>query len=170
MQQRRERLRSELNDVTNLLRQRKFRGMIGKRVADFASFTSLRIFTIPGHEKSLWACMDSFKPDWPGSAPRIANGAKKCSEMHQCLFCSQVCVFEDSLPFLMERQVNIQIELQDYQEPAYKSPLADELRIIEYIFDAWGDEQALKKAARYTRQHPDMLPRDMKSLSILFED
>lgn len=169
MQKRRERLRSELNDVANLLRQRKFKGMLGKRGTETVSLASFRIFTIPGHEKSLWACMDPFKADWPGSSSRIPIGTK-CSEIPQCLFCSQVCIFEDSLPFLMERQAIIQSELQDRQEPAFNSPLADELRIIEYIFDEWGDEQALKNAARYSRQHPDLLPRHMRSLSILFED
>lgn len=169
MQQRRERLRIELNDIAKLLRLRKFKGMIGKGVADMACFASFRIFTLPGYEKSLWACMDSFRPDWPDSDSRIPTGTK-CSEINQCLFCSQVCIFEDSLPFLMERQSIIQLELQDYQERAFNSPLADELRIIEFIFDIWGDEQSLKQAARYMRHHPDMLPREMHSLSILFED
>ena len=169
MQQRRERLRTELNNVANLLKQRKFKGMIGKKMADFPNFASMRIFTIPSYDKSLWGCSNSSKPDWPGSGTRFST-SMKCSAIDQCLFCSQVCIFEDSLPFLMERQISIQSELQDCQEPSYKSPLADELRIIEYIFDTWGDEQALKQAARYMRQHDDLLPRDMRLLSIIFED
>jgi hypothetical protein len=169
VQARRDRLRIELDEIASLLRQRKFKGMLGKRGAAVPNIASLRVFTLPGHEKSLWACMNSYKPDWIGSSTRISPG-EKCSEISQCLFCSQVCIFEDSLPFLMERQSVVQNELSLYEETPFNSPLSDELRIIEYILDEWGDDKALKAAARYWRNWPDLLPRDMRSLSILFED
>lgn len=169
VQARRDRLRIELDEVASLLRQRKFKGMLGKRGGAAPNLATLRVFNIPGQEKSLWACMNSFKPDWIGSGTRVSPGMK-CSEISQCLFCSQVCIFEDSLPFLMERQSVVQNELSLYEEPPFNSPLSDELRIIEYILDEWGDEQALKSAARYWRKHPDLLPIDLRSLSILFED
>ena len=169
MQRRRERLEIELTKITELLRERKFKGLIGKKNDTSLNVASFRIFTVPGHEKSLWACTDSFRPDWPGSTSRLGVG-EKCSEIHRCLFCSRVCVFEDSLPFLMHRQQSIQEQLESVQEPEFNSPLSDELRIIEYILDEWGDERALKEAARYLRLHPDLLPSDINSLSTLMED
>lgn len=169
MQLRRQRLGLELGVVAELLRERKFKGLIGKRRSTSREYASFRIFTIPGHERSLWACMDSFKPDWPGSATEIPAG-EKCSEIPRCLFCSRVCVFEDSLPFLMHRQGTIQDQLENIQESAFDAPLSDELKIIEYILDEWGDERALKDAARYLRKHPDLLPVEMQLLSALVED
>ena len=94
----------------------------------------------------------------------------RCSELPQCLFCSQVCITEDSLPFLMKRLEVLQLELSALIETAFDTPLADELEIIEYIIDEWGDENAVKDAARYLRQHPNLLPPKMNDLSLLFED
>ncbi|MFM2595746.1 hypothetical protein AAFX19_23390 [Vibrio harveyi] len=57
-------------------------------------------------------------------------------------------------------------ELIDDEE----SDLQSELDVIQYILDAWGDENALKSAARYQRRNPNLLPNNLQSLSILFED
>jgi hypothetical protein len=169
MQLRRERLSVELNRVTDLLRNKQFKGLISRKDNAPPNMAPLRIFTIPGHERSLWACGDSFKPDWPGSRLRVVTG-EKCSEIPRCLFCSRIYIFEDSLPFLISRQLIIQEQLENLEETPFNSPLSDELKIIEFIFDEWGDERALKEAARYVRQHPNLLPADMNSLTALLEE
>ncbi|EKB1970474.1 hypothetical protein ONG05_002406 [Vibrio parahaemolyticus] len=155
---RRERLSHELELLVKRFRERKFKGLLSTRDKNKLDTLNLRFFTIPNHENPLWACSDPYKPDWPESE-RIPIG-QKCSSIHKCLFCSQVCIFEDSLPYLLQREIDIQNEQED----------SDELEIIQYILDQWGDEKALKRAARYLRRHPRMLPMDLKSLSILFED
>lgn len=169
MQARRERLRDELLDIVNLLRQRKFRGLIAKRKTAPVDNGRFRIFVVPGHERALWTCRDPLNPDWPGSQEQMMEGSR-CSELPQCLFCSQVCITEDSLPFLMKRLEVLQLELSVLIETAFNTPLADELEIIEYIIGEWGDEKAIKDAARYLRQHPNLLPPNMNDLSLLFED
>ncbi|EAQ97951.1 hypothetical protein [Congregibacter litoralis] len=168
-QQRRERLRKELTLLMSKIRQNKFKGLIGKRGDTSINFASLRVFSLPGQDRSLWACSDSYKPDWPGSSTQIPIG-KKCSELRKCLFCSQVCIFEDSLPYLMDRQASLQREAEEIGAAMLDPLHADELSIIEYIFDVWGDEEALKNAARYLRKNPSLLPSDMSILSVLFED
>ena len=70
-------------------------------IIDYLAFYN-GIFTIPGHTKSLWACTNPYKPDWSGHEAIIATD-KKCSQIFKCLFCSRVCIIEDSLPYLMER-------------------------------------------------------------------
>lgn len=169
MQVRRDRLRSELGEVVQVLRKRNFKGILGKTSAPSGETAPLRFFTIPGHEKSLWACSDSFKPDWPGFASSVPVGTK-CSMLHQCLFCSRVYIFEDSLPFLMHRQAVIQKKLDSYRESDFDTPLADESAIIDYVLDEWGDDQALREAARYIRKYDKLMFEDVRSLSILFED
>ena len=169
MQARRERLREELFEIVNLLRQRKFRGLIAKRKTAPVDDGRFRIFVVPGHERALWTCMDPTKPDWPGSQEQAMVNSR-CSELPQCLFCSQVCITEDSLPFLMKRLEVLQLELSAFVETAFDTPLVDELEIIEYIINEWGDENAIKDAARYLRKHPNLLPPNMNDLSLLFED
>lgn len=168
-QGRRERLREELEIVVQALRERRFKGMLGRRSDASIDMSTWRIFTIPGHERALWGCSDSLRPDWPGAAHRVPEG-QRCTEISQCLFCSRVGIFEDSLPYLMSRESRIQVELTDYQEPELDAPLQDELKIIEYILEVWGDERALKLAARYLRAHPNLLPASMRELSTLVED
>lgn len=169
MQLRRERLRSALSEIAWMLREKQFKGLIGKRNDLPVDPTTLRVFSIPGHEKSLWACSDSYAPDWPGSAAHAQRKAK-CSEISQCLFCSRVCIFEDSLPFLIVRQGDIQEQLAADDGVPFGSDLANELKIIDHILDVWGDQRALKEASRYARRNAGLLPKDMNELKVLFED
>jgi hypothetical protein len=169
MQERRKRLRTELNSILSLLQARQFKGLIGKKGNIPASNDSIRIFTIPSHNKSLWACTNPYQPDWAGHESSIIAD-KKCNQISMCLFCSRVCIIEDSLPYLMKRQSTLQEELESFPEIEFNSPLTDELEIIQFILQEWNDESALKEASRYLRRNPGLLPRDMQSLSILFED
>ncbi|MEZ8411772.1 hypothetical protein AB6C71_03375 [Vibrio splendidus] len=155
---RKERLSHELELLVSRFRDRKFKGLLNTRDKNQVDTRNLRLFTIPNHENPLWGCSDSYKPDWPESE-RIPIG-KKCNSIDKCLFCSQVCIFEDSLPYLIQREVDLQSESEE----------SVELEIIQYILENWGDERALKRAARYQRRHPRLLPVDLKSISILFED
>lgn len=169
MQERRKRLRIELNSILSLLQARQFKGLIGEKGNIPVNNDSIRIFTIPGHNKSLWACTNPYKPDWVGHESSVVTD-KKCNQISMCLFCSRVCIIEDSLPYLMKRQSTLQEELESFPETEFNSPLTDELEIIQFILQEWNDESALKEASRYLRRNPGLLPRDMQSLSILFED
>ena len=168
MKERRKRLRSELEAVMKLLQEKKFKGILPtgrENVAPQLPF--LRIFTIPGHNSPLWGCVDPYEPDWKGSTTIINNGSR-CNAVHKCLFCSKVRILEESLPFLMERRSIVENLIN--QQERVNNYLSEELEIIEYILDNWGDEDALKKAARYHRRNKILLPNDMMSLTVLFED
>jgi len=168
-QNRRERLKGELDLLTKSLRERKFKGLLYNRNTTSIDKTPLNFFTIPGHKKSLWGCMNSKKADWPGSDKWLMSG-QKCNAIAKCLFCSQICIFEDSLPYLMEREHIIQSQLLTSEDGITDPLLHDELEIIQYIFDEWGNEKALKNAARFHRKNNNLLPNDMRSLSMFFED
>ena len=111
--------------------------------------------------------MDATAPDWPGSKHRVAAG-QRCSEIRQCLFCRQVCITEDSLPFLLRRQEIVHEELIELLEAQARLRLEEEADIISYIFGEWRDPEALKRAARYRRAHPALLPRNLSELTVLF--
>lgn len=169
MQERQKRLRVELNSILSLLQERKFKGLINNKGKQQVYNDLFRIFTIPGHEKALWICTNSFKPDWDGHKSIISD-KNKCTQISKCLFCSRVCIVEDSLPFLMERLDTLKNELESTPETEFNSPLMNEIEIIQYILQEWNDESALKEAVRYLRRRPRLLPRDIQSLAILFED
>ena len=168
MKERYKRLGSELEAVMELFLQKKFKGIIGKKRDFKKEKLTLRLFIIPSNNVFLWACTNSFKPDWQGSEYIIRNGTK-CSSIHKCLFCSRSYICEESLPVLMERLAVIQDRVY---EDNFKNNihLLQEIEIIDEIIDNWDDDFALLKAARYHRNHRIVLPNDMQSLSIFFED
>ncbi len=169
MQLRRNRLRSELTSICELLRTKKFKGLLQRKHCSDTDRTTLHIFTVPGHAQPLWGCSDRSRPDWPGcELTDLPND--KCTAIPQCLFCSQVCIFEDSLPFLMHRKGKIENRIEGHQGQNFGSPLSDELAIIEYILEEWGDERALRDAARYLRKYGELMFEDFSSLAVLFEE
>lgn len=167
-QERKKRLRNELEAIVSLLRARQFTGMLGKR-AQAEAKAELKIFVIPGQENALWGCGNQYSPDWVGASRYVPKGAKCCYIQH-CLGCSQIRVFEESLPFLIERLAHVEEQLESQEATAYMSSLEIEKQIIDYILNEWGDDDAVRLAARYQRKHNPLLPRDLASLRILFEE
>ncbi|KAB0490563.1 hypothetical protein [Pseudomonas vancouverensis] len=161
------RLRSELEEVVKLLRTRQFKGLLGKQAQAEAS-ANLKIFHIPGKPRALWGCANQTKPDWVGSDIIVSTG-RKCFAIKECIFCSQFRVFEDSLPFLMERASHLEELLGDAEESGFSSRLSKELEVLQFILDEWGDENEITTAARYRRRESPLLPRDLNILEIIFE-
>lgn len=165
--ERHKRLRSELEEVMKLLRTRQFKGLLGLQ-AQAEAKANLKIFHIPGKNKPLWSCANQQKPDWIGSEI-IASTGKKCFAIHECIFCSQVRLFSDSLPYLMEREAHLSELLDDDQEDGFRTRMSKEREVIQFILDEWGDEDEVEDAERYRRHHSPLLPRDLKMLEIIFE-
>ena len=81
-------------------------------------------------------------------------------------------MFEDSLPYLMERRIHV-VEIMDDQPPSasdYSSELEIEISLIDDILDNWEDDRAIKEAARYQRRNTPLLPRDLNFLQIILEE
>lgn len=161
-----QRLRSELETVIELLRARKFKGLLSKHAQALAS-QMWKVFHIPGQEKPMWACADQKKPNWVGSEI-IASTGKACWKIKECIFCSQFRVFKDSLPYVIERESHLN-ELLESSEGGFTSRFAKEQEALRYILDEWGDYDEVKEAARYRRDNGPLLPRDLDMLEIIFE-
>ncbi|OCX25531.1 hypothetical protein BBI10_02270 [Pseudomonas graminis] len=167
-QERMKRLRSELEEIISLLRMRQFKGLLGKQAQAEAS-ANLKIFHIPGQQKAMWGCANQKKPDWVGSEI-IARTGKKCFAIKECIFCSQMRVFEDSLPYLMERESHLDELLDGEDDTGFRSRIAKEREALQFILDIWGDEDEITSAARYRRRsRTPLLPRDLSILEIVFE-
>lgn len=168
-QERKQRLRSELEEIIRLLRARQFKGILSKHAQAEAS-AQLKVFHVPGHEKPLWGCSNQTEPDWPGAEIIVSTG-KKCYSIPNCIFCSQMRVFQDTLPFLIERAAHLQeiLDEGDIEDPGFDSRFTREMDAIHYVLDNWGDDDDIKAAARYRRRRTPLLPRDLKILEIVFE-
>ncbi|PXZ48120.1 hypothetical protein DM483_17885 [Pseudomonas sp. SMT-1] len=162
------RLRNEVEAVTALLINRKFTGLLGKRANDQAK-QQVKIFAIPGHPGPLWGCENQYQPDWKGFEQSVPNG-KKCYSIDKCIGCSQVRIYEDSLPYLMERLAHIEYELENESEGARSSDLRWEGKILEFLINDNHDEDTIKQASRYRRRNAPLLPRDLASLRLIFDE
>ena len=85
-----------------------------------------------------------------------------------CIFCKQIRLFEDSVPYLMERLLHIRDLTNETLES--HSILNDEKLIIESILDNWNDDDHIKHSARYQRKNAPLLPRNLNDLKVIFED
>lgn len=168
VQERRVRLRSVLEEVMHLLRTRQFQGLLGEQASVIAN-AKPRVFHIPGKERALWGCRNQRKPSWPGAEKQIPTGMM-CTAIDKCLGCDQVWITEDSLPYLFERLQHLEEELYDRDAASYSARLESEKQVIEYLIDTWDDEDVIKVAERYQRKNSPLLPRDLASLRLIFQE
>lgn len=165
-----DRLESELESIVALMYDGKFEGMLGTPAQEAVNLP-FKVFHIPGMEKPLWACSNQKQPTWHGAKSRVKLG-QKCYVVSKCIFCTQAYMFEDSLPYLMERRIHV-VELVDDQPPSssdYSNDLEIELSKIDSILDNWEDNRAIKEAARYQRRNTPLLPRDLNFLQVILEE
>lgn len=165
-----DRLESELEAALSLMLSGKFEGMLGTP-PEKAVQLPFKVFHIPGMEKPLWACVNQRKPSWYGAKHHVPEG-KRCYMISKCIFCAQCTIFEDSLPFLIERRIHI-TELLEDQPPSssdYRNDLQIEHMKIDSILDRWVDPDAVREAVRYQRQNTPLLPRDLNFLQVIFEE
>ncbi len=169
MKERYNRLRMEQEEIVNLLKQRKFSGLLGTAKTPTISKSELTIFYFPGHEKGLWGCSNRYAPDWPGFSQKVKSG-EKCSPSTSCLFCSRCCIFEDSLPYLIDRYVQIEALLAEHEESDFSSTVKAERDVIDWIIMAWDDEEAVQRAFTYQQANTPLFPSDPTLFDVLFDD
>lgn len=167
-QERKRRLRLEQEEIVTLLRNREFKGIIGIQSNTIAD-APLKIFHIPGHKNDLWACANQYEPTWPRFEQEVTSG-EKCYSLSNCIFCKQIRLFEDSVPYLMERLIHIEESVIETDIIDEEPVLNDERIIIESILDNWDDDDHIKSSARYQRINAPLLPRNLNDLKIIFED
>ncbi|VVP13996.1 hypothetical protein PS900_03494 [Pseudomonas fluorescens] len=144
----------------------QFKGYMADRGTNCVESPRFRILTVMGHERALWACMDSWSPSFPGS--QLLPPGARCTRLDKCNSCDKWCVLEDSLPFLMERATTLELQIE--RDPHAHSIYAGELGVLHYVLDTWGNKSALELAKQYLRRFEALLPLDLKSLVAYIED
>jgi len=165
---RKKRLLIEFNEILAIFWSGGFKGLLVNKKHKIDLKTLDTIFTIPGHENSLWACADRENPDWDGIED-TESSVGKCCRIDKCLGCSRVRIFVESLPYVIEIQA-VNEKKQSFLESNLNTELKDDIEICNYIIDEWGNDEDLKKALRYQRVNAPLLPADLSLLSILFEE
>lgn len=168
--EREERLRSELEAIVQLLLNRQYQDLVGKHIEKPIDLP-MKIFHIPGQERPMWSCSNQLKPTWYGARLHVKKG-ERCYSIRNCMFCEQCNLYDDSLPYLMQRRIHVQelIEDRPSSETEYSDSLDTELKIIESVLDNWEDPDSLKAASRSQRRNAPLLPHDLDFLQLIFEE
>ncbi|MBF4559219.1 hypothetical protein H7698_24365 [Pseudomonas sp. p50] len=169
-QERYDRLETEMEAIVALMLSGHFEGMLGTPPQEAVQLP-FKVFHIPGQEKPLWACANQRQPTWQGARHRVPEG-ERCYVISKCMFCRQCTVFEDSLPYLVERRIHVEELIEDQPESSsdYSSSHEIELMKIDSILDNWTDEQSVREAVRYQRRNTPLLPRDLNFLQLILEE
>lgn len=167
-QKRKLHLRSEQEEVMTLIRARNFAGLkVSKKVRETEKGSNIRIFAIPGIERPMWGC-DGREPTWPGARLTVVPG-EKCYALENCWFCKSQMVFQDSLPFMIERLAHIDDFLDGDNEPSFRNRIASERAAIMEVLDDWNDDEAMREAVRHQRKNGPLLPSDLTLLKLIFK-
>lgn len=160
-----DRLREALEHIIELIRSRKFKGLLSSNQHSSAK-PKLTVFTLPYFDRALWACGDRKKPDWDG--PKTLKDGELCNALEKCIFCSQIWILKDSLPYLLERLSHVEDLMRDHRMSEFGSELEAEYQAINSILDSWNDQEAMKEAIRYRAANTPLLPREMRDLQLIF--
>ncbi|WP_233081164.1 hypothetical protein [Rheinheimera soli] len=164
---RKERLTKELHVLMDKLRSRKFSGLMPAQYTKEEDST-IAVFSIPGHNRELWACRNQRLPTWRNYENFIRAG-EKCFFLNKCLNCSQIQLFNDSLPYLLERLDYLNKCSQDMPLIEFTQLFCSEYETLKWIIDNWEDGDEVKAARRFQRRNSPLLPKDLASLNPLMK-
>lgn len=164
---RKERLAIELQDLMDKLKSRKFKGLMPEQQVENDKNT-ITVFSIPGHQRELWACRNQHSPTWRNHESFIRND-EKCFYINKCLLCRQVQLFKDSLPYLLERLDYLNKCMSEMPAIEFSQLFSTEYETLKWIIDHWDDATDIKQARRFQRRNAPLLPKDLASLNPLMK-
>lgn len=145
---------------------KQLNGVVGRSRQDISTNPRFRIFTIMGHQRPLWACVDSTQPAYPGSKP-LPQGTR-CTRLDKCNGCERWWVLDDSLPFLMERLATLELKVE--RDAGAHDLHADEISVLRYVVDKLSSKSLVEDANIYRDSFDALLPLDLSSLIAYIED
>lgn len=152
---RKDKLSIELNAIAESIQNDSFRGTLvplrtQKRIKD----KIITIFTDHINESPLSICQDNKKPDWPGSEKINLP----CRMFNKCLLCSQSSVYEDNIPFVVDRFLYLQQLKKKMRRESFNSLYLDEFEATKEVVDYWPYKDQIQEAKDRTFDDGFLLP------------
>lgn len=165
---RKARLSQKIKQLYDRLRERKFKGLLPAELKERTSINNITIFSIPGHQRELWACKNQTEPTWKGKELFLEKG-EKCFFMNKCLICKNIALFTDSLPYILERFEYLEYCELNMPNIEFSLLLQDEYDVLKWLIDNWGNDEEIKSARIFLRRNRPLLPKDLASLISLMK-
>lgn len=152
---RKDKLSDELDKIEESIENGSFKGSLvplktKKRIKD----KIITIFTDHTNESPLSTCTDNMSPDWPGSE----NLQLPCKFYNKCLLCSKSSVFEDNIPFVVDRFLYLQQLKKTMRVNSFDVLYLDEFNAAKEVIDYWPYKEQIDQAKDRTFDEGYLLP------------
>ncbi|MGB1200542.1 MAG: hypothetical protein ACPG5R_03180 [Cognaticolwellia aestuarii] len=152
---RKDKLSDELDSIQESIDNGSFKGTLvplktEKRIKD----KIITIFTDHTNQSPLSACTDNMNPDWAGSE----NLQLPCRIFNKCLLCSRSSVFEDNIPFVVDRFLYLQQLKKTTRKNSFDSLYLDEFNAAKEVVEYWPYQEQIDQAKDRTFDEGYLLP------------
>ena len=152
---RKEKLAEELNAIERSIKDNSFRAtLVPLRSKKTLQDQIITIFTEHAGESPLSVCKDPNKPDW-------SNDSKidtPCHMFNKCLNCSQATVFEDNIPFIVDRFLYLKQQRSSLREDVFGKLYEDEFIASKEVIESWPYQDQIQEAMDRTFVEGYLLP------------
>ena len=152
---RKEKLAEELNAIERSIKDNSFRAtLVPLRSKKTLQDQIITIFTEHAGESPLSVCKDPNKPDW-------SNDSKidtPCHMFNKCLNCSQATVFEDNIPFIVDRFLYLKQQRSCLREDVFGKLYEDEFIASKEVIESWPYQDQIQEAMDRTFVEGYLLP------------
>lgn len=152
---RKERLAKELNAIESSIKDNSFRAtLVPRRSEKTLQDQIITIFTEHAGESPLSVCKDPYQPDWSPDS----HIDTPCHMFNKCLNCSQATVFEDNIPFIVDRYLYLQNQRSNLAENVFARLYGDEFIASKEIIESWPYQDQIQEAMDRTFIEGYLLP------------
>lgn len=152
---RKDKLSDELAAIEESIDNGSFKGTLvplktEKRIKD----KIITIFTDHTNESPLSTCTDNMNPDWSGSE----HLHLPCRLFNKCLLCSSSSVFEDNIPFIVDRFLYLQQLKKTMRISSFDALYLDEFNAAKEVVEYWPYQEQIDQAKDRTFDEGYLLP------------
>lgn len=115
----------------------------------------------PKGQTYIAACTDRNAPSWPNADQFVPPGAS-CSFFNRCCLCDKAVIFEEALPFVARRIMDLERLRQQLPIGDWMANYGHECHAWQAILDDWNDREAVRTAQRKSLKLEYSLPLTMK--------
>ncbi|MFE8073426.1 hypothetical protein QQM79_20395 [Marinobacteraceae bacterium S3BR75-40.1] len=156
-QDRKDKLSRVLSEIDDSISDGSFAGeLIPLRETKSMEDKIYSIFSDHSNKNPIAVCSDPYRPTWPGHFRRQKAG-DPCKAFNKCLLCSRSQVFNDNLPFVVDRYLYLEQQRRSLRDDQF-SIFLDEYNAAKNVVDSWPYQEDVEEAKDRTFLEGHILP------------
>lgn len=152
---RKEDLAKELNEIEKSISDGSFKAkLVPLRQKKTLKEQIITVFYDHAGESPLGVCRDATSPDWPGSELIKTP----CRMFNKCLICSQGTVFQENIPFVVDRFLYLKQIKSKMRTDNFNVLYGDEFSAAKEVINNWPYKEQIQEAMDRTFLDGYLLP------------